>query len=201
MGRTALAMILLNTLCTGLLFGITGNNIWESRSCSWHLFMWPLVLGALHFFLLLYYIVYLVCALLLPFPAIRVAKRSMDTFYCLFPLTFYVAWLVWGNIIVFKKAWGCRYEPNAQHVFRLMLAWIVLGWILWALYLCAGCCMFCGLLGKMAKRKGRENLIDVFGWFGRDIDDAEGYGYGRVSKVPERCTICGNKFQENDDMM
>jgi hypothetical protein len=192
MARTGLTWAIINAVLTGVLFGVTGQHIYESRDCNWHMFMWPLVLGAFHFFLLLCSLIY-ICAAMRPYPQVKKTKGCLDFLACSILFNFWVAWMVWGNIIIYKKAWHCRHDVDALPVFRLVLGFVVIGYIGWALYLCLACNLMLGMLGKMAGRKGKEKALDMYNIYG-----------GRQAssmKAPDRCVICGDKYLSNDDLV
>lgn len=157
--------------------------------------MWPLVLGALHFFLFLYYLLYIFAAML-PYPRVKTVKKAMDGFYCLFPFQFYVAWLVWGNIIVYYMARPCRFVTGAGTVYRLVFAWIIMGYLLWAIYLCGACLLACNFMRRFIQRKARERALSLFSIFGDDYDYNRKY-----MKAPDRCSICGEKYLGNDELI
>jgi hypothetical protein len=63
--------------------------------------MWPLVLGAFHFFLLLLSLAYIGLALL-PYERLKGIKAGFDLCSCGVLFNFWVAWMIWGNIIIYK---------------------------------------------------------------------------------------------------
>jgi len=109
MAWTALFWIGLNLVLVGVLFGVTGHHYHPTKSCSWHLMMWPFVLGAFHFFLVLFFIGYLVASLILAYRRLKFVRWVMNLLALGLFLNFWIAWLVYGNIIIYKRAWGCRY--------------------------------------------------------------------------------------------
>lgn len=142
-------------VCLGVLFGVTRHHWGAAMGCSRWLVIWPMTLASFHGLFLIFVIAYLALAFLNNYSLIRFWKRVLEFIFIVIFFNFYVAWMIWGNVVAYRLARDCKYVDGANVVHRLVLAFVVLGYIAFAIWTLLACGTMLGLvanmLGKMVR--------------------------------------------------
>jgi hypothetical protein len=70
---------------------------------------------------------------------------------------FAVAWLIYGNVLVWNDAYKCRYNtPGAEKVWRLYIAIITIGYAFFLIQLMIYICLLVVLGSCIMKKCGKE---------------------------------------------
>jgi hypothetical protein len=122
--------------------------------------VWVFVLGAFHALCFLVSILYLLAAIL-RYETIRKVKPACDFILVTILFNFWIAWMIWGNIIIYKQANQCKNVQGADVVHRLMLAFVVIGYLGFLVYGCLALGTMCALIGRNVHRYGRRKAYDA----------------------------------------
>lgn len=145
-----------NGIFVGVIFGLLEANYDDAMECSQDMVTWLYVMGGYYGVWMLQAVVTIVVVCVSSNPP--KSKSILDLLgFILF--TFYIAWLIYGNILVYNDANICRDgRDGAQKLWKLMLAIIIIGYLGMFLCCCILCCMPCILslifFGLISGEKG-----------------------------------------------
>lgn len=188
----------IDLILLGTIFGITNNNETGAWACSKNMVIWLYVFGGYLGAQFLYDLFYTLHYGHSRRPS-EVCRLLSDVKMQIVLYGFGVAWLIYGNWVVWESAYNCRYNylnHNAEIVWRLLISIICIGylfffynlliWILWFFLISACIC-----------KKAKGNVPNFCLWlpYMRAIT-AQTY---QVERDLTNCGICDTQYKEDDD--
>lgn len=129
-----LANIFFEMMWLALCFGIGGANYKEIADCQWEMIVWLFVYGALFGLLIAKDLVYL-----LVFGCCNGSNKQklfIDTGVVCFFGNFEIAWLIYGNVLVYNSAYHCRDQGKENlAVWRMCMALVCVGYFIFMTYI------------------------------------------------------------------
>jgi len=152
-------MFIVNSVFLAVLYGVGRRNWTPAINCNRRMVIWVYVLASFHAFCLLLNILYILLALG-SLERMRTWKPRLEFVFVGILFNFWIAWMIWGNIIIYKEAHHCKYDVGALPVFRLMLAFVVIGYLGFLIYACLACGTMMGLITKSIGQFGRRKAYE-----------------------------------------
>ena len=76
--------------------------------------------------------------------ALKKVKLVTEFIFASIGIIFTIAWLIYGNILLYNDSYGCRdNDDGAEKLWKLMLALIIFGYFLFFSIFCLLCCCLC----------------------------------------------------------